>query len=432
MAKERAPLLRHEYKPTRFETHKLPYQGTLHLEHYVNLENHVAAVVGRWGVSCEKAVTEEQTLAQYGKEHVAVGDTGFKRVWRPQEGLSYEELTEESIAVAGLQMDQTVRDNNWNHADVAAVFIGGDALPLSVNDKKQTALKQRFLEVAGLTHLDTETQVSIKCLACNSGADEFFDAHNPQKHPELQGRPVLVHAQSTLFNETAKYPGVPLPKLMDGFSTQVFSLGAVTIGSVPGETVSLILDPNGMPLAITDEEYDKKGALAARPPFAELLPPMVPGEEVKVRHEIAPNVVIGRMPPPEIESRILDLNAYLTSMLFPRPTAKRAQRYVEEFLRIFPDGEIHELIMHHASYGVGQLVVEKLAKVGIHIPFYWTVDDGNAPPATVLTALARRLPDLSNKNIMIVSFGGGATYTLFGLRLGSGGHDPVIVAGLDA
>ncbi len=409
---------------------ELPYNGTLHLESYENSEYSVGAVVGRWGEKWERDQIDSQIRALYGldengRDQIVGDSSGFKNVHRPQAELSYRELTHQSIAVTGLHAAEVIKLNGWKPSDVGGLFIGGDALPIGKKDKG-LSLKRQLLAASGLQHLDESKQVSIKALACNSGADELLHA---LVNPDFRGRPVVIVGISTLFNELskAKYRARPLSLNIDPFSLQVFSYGAAAFGIIPGETMSIIEDLGGEPITIVDEEFDTEQSLAAITPFDSLIDH---SEPYRVRQEIAENVVIGMMPRPRHKGRALDMNSYLTSKLFPKTTTKRVLQFWDQFRQAYPEGKFDELIMHHASYAVGQSVHGKMIKAGIDVPFYWTVDDGNAPPATTLTHLARRLPYLGNKNIMVVSFGGGATYTIFGLRLGPDGASPDIVSSL--
>lgn len=437
-------LERFDYTPLMKEDIALPHGGTLHLEHYADAENTIAAVVGHWGVEWSREQVEKQIRELYGDNSVAQGDTGFSTLWRPQEGLNFEQLSEQSIAVAGIQMAKTVIDNGWEPTSVKAVFIAGDAFPLEPNDLDGARLKQRYLEAAGLTHLDPKTQVSLKGLACNAGADELLDALNPSKHPELQGENVIIHAQSTLYDELAKYPDKSLKEIIDAFSLQVFSLGAVTFGIKPGETMSLILTPDGRPMAVVEEKYDKGQALAAKTPFKDFLPPIDPDSDelVQVKHEIAFNFVLGRMPPTRDLIRILDMDPRKTAGTFPRGTEKRVVKYVngdqevdkngfahdvKGFIDYYPNGTLDEKIEHHASLLIAKGIEARLLEEGIDIKVYWVNQDGNAPPANTLMALARRLKYLDNKNVLIVSFGGGVTYSIYALRLGPDGANPEVV-----
>lgn len=417
---------------------ELPYGGLLRVERHENTEAGIVAYVGRHGDlwSMDQVRDQVKKIKGYGDTQIA-SDTGFDTIYRAQAGLTEKQAVEQGLAAAVDLMKRSYEGNGWRNDEVAAVVVATDAIPqnkIGIGLSYAAAVAKR----ADLGHLK-ETDIYDVCTACDGGARGLQEILNPNIHPELQGKKVILLAQSHVPDQFVEVPEEELPDHLDAFSLQVFSLGEVAIGVIPGETMTLMMGPadeHGWrePVAEYQEIEDKRGALAARTPFDSVFSP-TDGLTKRVG-----NITYGRMPIPRTEgreNRRLDMRALAAAALFPREFRNVADPFLAKFRRLFPNGQFDEIIPHHPAIvtlvGALEKIESLFEKYGLRVPdCFWSNTDGNAPPAQTLMALSRRLKDLHNKNIWIASFGGGTTWSFFGIRLGKGGYDYDVVNGLKA
>lgn len=313
------------------------------------------------------------------------GDTGFQRVYRTSPDTSAQQAVEDEIAATGHAIDAVLEANGWEPRDVEGVFVGSGTPPVS--DYAQLVVDRFGFERADIQH--------NAYLACNSGGYEYLRAlHYP-------GKRVLVLG---IEGMTRIAPGFQ-PDKVDLVSSYVFSNAVAAWAGVPGESLTLLpgMKENG---AVPDEHAALPAIMTYSHPDDELF---VEGERITTI----------KLPDPG-EGKVIAMQAGDTAMLFTQAMIPAVARTYSEYAATHGKDNLQFAVMHYANPVIADGIIKRLdRRHGIRITAPLAIPDGNSSASNTLKMNARAIPLMQpGKDIAIVSFGAGMSWTIFYARVG--------------
>ncbi|MBI4130753.1 hypothetical protein HY468_05525 [Candidatus Roizmanbacteria bacterium] len=354
----------------------------------------LGGVVGRWCV--EKLLGDEEKQ-------------GFPVLYQsrpmdPENVHNNNELHyQNELEITSMAIKSILELNQWERDSVDAVVFGNgmvmDAVPYMQDVARIAKLPERVVLVESGSYLFAH--------ACNSSGAA---THYTVKNEKLQGKRVIVLD----VEHITRYLGMLDGKVADKLSLGVFSNGVAGLGFVPGKSLQYIC-------GASHEKEDKKGVLPGEMAYKEYI------DEQGLLIQQDEQVSYIRLPYPS-PGHWIEMNGFDTGKLFLGLLEECIPSVLDSFKKYCPGEQIDRVVAHHASAsmfkGVGRLLVKQgvLPKVGKNDPwetFPWVMYDGNASGATTLMAFVRQLNTMkSGDNILVVSFGAGASADVFVVKAG--------------
>ena len=365
------------------KVHELSEHASAYVEVYHHPELNMSGSVVNFGIEITQPELVSFITEAYG-EHQS-GDTGFQRVFRTSQRTSEHQAVEDEIAATGHAIDAALGANGWEPKDVQGLFVGSGTPP--VDDYAQT-IAQRF----GMVNADIQHSAY---LACNSGGYEFLRAmHYP-------GKRVLVLGVEGMTRLT---PGFQ-PEKVDLVSSYVFSNAVAAWAGIPGESLTLLpgMEENG---AVPDEH----AALPAIMTYAHQ------DGELFTEGDRITSILL----PHPGEGKAIAMKAGDTAMLFTQAMIPAVARSYQQYAGVHGNENLQFAIMHYANPIIADGILKRLAKRhGISVSVPLAITDGNSSASNTLKMNARAIGMMQpGKDIAVVSFGAGMSWTIFYARVG--------------
>lgn len=365
------------------ETQELPKGSRLYIEGVVRSDLHTAAVIGTFGMKYFK-----EDLARFG----LTLDPGFDYLVRTPPDMPEEDAVQDEFSAISGTVAATLEAMRWKPEEVEGVFAGSGSPPEGRNFMDDV-LKRCGLTNATVTHLAH--------LACNTGGELLWQAMK-----KAHGKKVLVIADEGMTRKSTRLDDTNA----DNLSKTVFANGVVALAFVPGKSFSLVPD-----MVERGALEDAHGALAAVMTYDH------PSDKLFHEDEEA-GVTTIRLPKPPL-GKAINMGGWIaTAKLFLGAIPGRIHKVVERYKkRYHTTKNIQFAVPHHASFQMDLGILEKLKRLGTDdIDFPWVVRDGNSSASTTLKAFTKLLGRMQEgKDILVVSFGAGISWTIFALRVGA-------------
>jgi len=372
------------------------------------VENFAGAVI-RWGqrVSYQDRIKEIQRgFAARGIQAPSLDmDLGVKQLYVNR--LPQLEAETQGIQIVASAMQRTMDRLGWEPDSVEGIFVGSSLVPLNGSTYPQV-----FADELGLRNAK---QFYVNA-ACTSGGLALFEALSQK---EMRNKRVLVGATEVMLRRAMRYD----PTVMDEGSGLIFSQGAVVMGIVPGQTISLKGD------YIFFEKPDSRSLLAAQTNYQTT--PFKEGSIV----EKSENGIRVQLPIPQ-DGRFISMSNRVGGLF--GPGAKETVERTKQSMSIHEWNNIVAMLMHFPNKLIGAHLIEMMLKYELMperilagmdkdqalqvlkekglpaLPLYIYPKEnlyGNAPAANALIALIESWSQLKGiGDILMVVFGAGATY----------------------
>lgn len=362
------------------ETQELPKGSHLYIEGVARPDLDAASVSGTFGMKYFK-----EDLARFG---LAL-DPGFDYLVRTPPGMPEEDAVEDEFSAVGATVKATLEAVGWKPEEVEGVFAGSGSPPEG-RDFMGDILKRCGLTNATMKHLAH--------LACNTGGELVWQAMR-----KANGKKALVIVDEGMTRKSTRLDDMNA----DNLSKTVFANGVVALAFVPGESFSLVPD-----MVERGASEDTRGALAAVMTYDH------PAGELFHEDEEA-GVTTIRLPKPPA-GKVINMDGFATAKEFLKAIPGRIRKVVEPYKeRYHTTKNIQFAVPHHAGFEMGLGIVGILKRLGIDIEFPWVVRDGNSSASTTLKAFTKLLGRMEKgKDILLVSFGAGISWTIFVFRVG--------------
>jgi hypothetical protein len=231
----------------------------LHMQSYISPWG-FAGVVGHWGVDYSKERVDSIVEQNFGEDYV-IPSVGFGTVWKVPHDYSFKRAIEDELEVASRLIGEALALNRLTPEDIEYLFLGSGSPLVDHPDIDRYGVT--LAELNGLEHLDPESDIYDKYLACHSGYKNIRDA---LLDPRFNARTCLFVNMEGL---TRLMPDIT-PENCDPLSPYFFGNGGNAFVMVPGETLKLVRDEEGMPIEEERIVPDTRGALSARVPYEHL------------------------------------------------------------------------------------------------------------------------------------------------------------------
>ncbi len=365
------------------QIHELSEHASAHVEVYHHPELNMSGSVVNFGIEITQPELVRLITNAYG-EHQS-GDTGFKRVFRTSTATSEQQAVEDEYAAAGHALDAVLAANGWEPKDVEGIFVGSGTPPVA--DYAQL-IADRF----GLVHADIQHSAY---LACNSGGYELLRAmHYP-------GKRVVVLGIEGMTRLTTGFQ----PDKVDLVSSYVFSNAVAAWAGIPGESLTLLpgMKENG---AVPDD----KAALPAIMTYAH------PADVLFTEGDRITSI---QLPDPG-PGKAIAMKAGDTAMLFTQAMIPAVARSYEQYAAVHGKENLQFAVMHYANPIIADGILKRLDKRhGIAVGLPLAITDGNSSASNTLKMHARAIGMMQpGKDIAVVSFGAGMSWTIFYARVG--------------
>ncbi len=359
-------------------TEHLPNGSVLYVEGIDRPDLGMASVIGNFGHMYTRADFENAGLKM---------DRGFDRVYRPPEGMPEEAALVDEYAAIRATVAHALDAAHWKPEDVEAAFIGSGTPP------KDRDFSRDVLDMCGLTNARITHRAH---LACNTGGDLLLRSFS------YTGKRVLVVADEGMLRLSSSLGA----ENADPLSKSVFSDAVVAVAFTPGKSLSLV------PQMVERGALQDPGALAAIETYD------LPTEDFWYENDTE-GVSMIRFPKPP-SGKAINMNGFETAKLFLGAIPPRILDVVGKYIARYGSvANIQFAVPHPASMHMVEGLSRKMDHAGIPIDFPWVVRDGNSSASATLKAFTRLLSRMQEgKDILVVSFGAGISWSIYVARVG--------------
>ena len=348
------------------------------IEEYKNDSLGIGGIVGHWGIVYPQI-----------KE---IDGINFYDLYQTSSEIDVETAKLQEIEVLKYCVSQALAQREWEVKDIDAIVVGSG-----------TPVNDYYAEWLGTLLGIPQRTICQNCyLACNSGGQAF------QQALELEGKKTLFVAVDGVSKFLA---GAKRREVADEFSLGVFSNGIAVMAFEGGKFFKRI--------SLDSENFGSSGIVEIPDIVATLSADSrrcyrFPGDAGKL---IRYGSVLYQHTHTPADGKGLELKPIPTAKFFLSHGGRLLQEAAISFSTTVGRRDF-KVICHIPSYALFEGLEKRIHKEFPDVLMPKLIYEGNSSGATTMIQFVRNIPNLmAGEEILIFSFGGGATFSSYGVRV---------------